>query len=192
MSEFAAQQISGHGRERVLSDAADTVTGAAEDLRRAAKQTSTDAAAATAAAAADAMIATARVIEGRHMGPLSRAADQFDHAARERYGRVPQPHSRAEGLRASARLIGALRRLHPRDEALQAAELLARLAALADTIALWRLHERRVHQSVMARRAAGELRTMAASLGVRTGLKLGPTSRQQAAQPHVTRRSGRR
>lgn len=61
-----------------------------------------------------------------------------------------------------ARLIAAVRRLQPDDEALQAAELISRLAAFADTVALFRRTQRRPHQAAAARIAGAELRAVAA------------------------------
>jgi hypothetical protein len=157
------QRLSNDQRRRVLADAADHIAGAAEEVRRATSDGSWDAAAATVAAAADTAVATARVVEGRQGGRLTRAVGQLDRAAREPYGRVPRVQSRAEGLRSMARLIAAVRRLRPGDEALQAAELISRMAAFTDTVALLRRAQRRAHQAAAARIASAELRAIAAS-----------------------------
>jgi hypothetical protein len=157
-------RVSGDMRRRILGEAVAAFGRADEELHRALADGSTCSAAATATAAADAATVAARVIEGRWNGPLSRAAEQFDHAARGQYGRVlSHAHGPAEALRASARLLAAVRRLHPHDDALQAAELISRLASLAHTVALLKRHERRAHQVAAARRAATGLRYVAAS-----------------------------
>jgi hypothetical protein len=140
------QRLPHEQRRRVLADAADHIARATEEVRRATSDGSWDAAA-TVAAAADTAVVTARIVEGRQGGRLTRAVGQLDHAAREPHGRVPRVHSRAEGLRSVARLIAAVRRLRPGDEALQAAELISRMAAFADTVALLRRAQRRAHQA---------------------------------------------
>jgi hypothetical protein len=72
---------------------------------------------------------------------------------------------------APTRLISALLRFHPDDEALQAVELISQLAALAETIATWRRHHGRSHQAVPARRAAAGLRDAVASFKARRGVQ---------------------
>jgi hypothetical protein len=187
-------RASAEHRRRVLGDVVGEMDRALEELRQAATSGSTGFAASAAAAAADVATVTARVVEGRWDGPLSRAADHFDHAVRERYGRVPRPHGRVEALRAAARLLAAVRRLHPDDDALQAAELVSRLAGLADTVALLRRHERRAHQAAAGRRAAVELRTVAASFvergARRTGQGLQTTWQARPAAAHSPSRRG--
>jgi hypothetical protein len=186
-------RVSGDTRRRILGEAVAEFGRAHEELRRAVADGSTSAAAATATAAADAATVMARVVEGRWNGPLSQAAEQFDRAARGQYARIPShPHGPAEALRASARLLAAVRRLHPDDDALQAAELISRLASLAHTVALLRRHERRGHQATAARRAAIELRTVAANLVKRRPQMTGQARRTSSpARQAVTPRPGR-
>jgi hypothetical protein len=158
-------------RRRVIGHATGSVTRAIGELRQALSDGAADAASETANAAADVLTVTARLVEGRRIGPLGRAADQLDHAARQGRSRDLQPQHRSEAMLASTRLISALRRFHPDDEALQAAELISRLAALADTIATWRRHQGRSHQAVPARRAAIGLRDAVASFKARRGVQ---------------------
>lgn len=153
-----------HGQRRqVLVDAADRVAEATEDLRRATADRAWDTAAATVTAVADTAAAATRILEGQRVGTLTRALDHLDHAAREPHGRVARAHSRAEGLRSTARLFAAIRGVHPDDEALQVAELISRLASFADTVALLRRAQRRAHHAVAARIASAELKMVAAS-----------------------------
>ena len=148
-------------RRRVVEEAAASATAAEEEVRGAAR-TRPDDVAGTVYAAADLAAATARAVEGGRGGRLSTAADAFDHAAREPFGRVPPLHGRAQHLRASARLLAALRRIDPENEALQVAELLSRLASLAETVAMLRRLEQRTEQARAAQRAAAELQAVAA------------------------------
>jgi hypothetical protein len=171
-------------RRQAIGDATAAVMRATDGLRQAIAAGTTDTATATANAAADALTVTARLVEGRRSGPLTHAADQLDHAARR--GRCDlETHYRSDGLHASARLIATLRRLHPYDEVLQAAELISRLAALADTIATWRRHQGRSRQAVPARRAAAGLRDAVAGLRPRPGSQ-GVAAPKPRPQPGLT------
>ena len=68
-------------------------------------------------AAADFLTAAARVVEGRLRGPLTAAADEYDRAARELFGRHPHPRHAGHELRRASRLLltarGLTRRRHP-------------------------------------------------------------------------------
>ncbi|MEV0732240.1 relaxase/mobilization nuclease domain-containing protein [Polymorphospora sp. NPDC050346] len=174
-------------RRHTLDQAARDVDDATRRLRGVDRD-DIDAAAATMYAAADTVTVAARVLEGRRGGPLTRVADRFDHAARERYGRVPPWTERVEHLRASARLLAAVRRIHPDDEALQAAELLARLAALADTVAMVRRLQRRTAQATAARTAAAELRAHVATYTRATPAPAPKTTRGFTPAPPPSRR----
>ena len=52
----------------------------------------------------DFLAAAARVVEGRRGGPLTAAADEYERAAREQWGRLPQPRHASHELRSAARL----------------------------------------------------------------------------------------
>ena len=56
-------------------------------------------------AAADFLTAAARVVEGRLRGPLTAAADEYDRAARELFGRHPHPRHAGHELRRASRLL---------------------------------------------------------------------------------------
>lgn len=103
------------------------------------------------------LAATARVVEGRAGGPLTRAADTYDRAAREVHGRIPARHDLGAGLRAVARLI-ALTGRAGRDETVQVLALITALTALADAVADLRHAQARAAQATAARQAAGQLR----------------------------------
>ncbi|WP_157630230.1 relaxase/mobilization nuclease domain-containing protein [Salinispora arenicola] len=172
-----------HARDRVLDDAAQHASRAADTLRRNTRDSPE--AAAIAYASADAMTSAARVIEGARGGPLTLAADRYDHAARERYGKVPpRRHGRSEHLRSSARLLAALRRVRVDSEALRVAELLSQLAALAETLELMRSAQRRVQQATAARDAAVSLRAQA----TRYSRRVSTDSRRHRA-PTTSRRT---
>ncbi|MEH1124767.1 relaxase/mobilization nuclease domain-containing protein [Micromonospora sp. CPCC 206061] len=164
----AAKRMRPVERQRVLREAARETAQAEQEMRRLAAENPA-AAAAAAYASADAVTVAARVVEGSRGGPLTRAADRFDHAARERYGRVPRSHGRAEQMRSVARLLAAVRRIHPDDDTLQVAELISRMASLADTVAMMRRAQRRIAQAAEAAGAAAELR---AQVGVYTGRRV--------------------
>jgi len=81
-------------------------------------------------ATADVLAVTARVTEGRLGGPLTDAADAYERAGRELWGRTPRPSTPGNGLRSAARLLApswraiAPRRDHP---AVEPAHRLGRL-----------------------------------------------------------------
>jgi hypothetical protein len=118
------------------------------------------AAADVAHATGDALAATARLIEGRHGGPITDAAAAFDRASREPYGRVPNPIPAGHGLRSAARALSLLGRAS-HDETTQVLSLLTSLAALSDAVANLRDVQQRQHQAAAARDAAQRLRQVA-------------------------------
>jgi hypothetical protein len=146
--------------------AAQTACLAAEDLAR---LTVTDprAAAAVAQAAADLLTSAARATEGRRGGPLTDAAEAFDRAAREPYGRPPPPYHRADQLRAMSRLIAIMGRLTGDHDTTAALQLVLQLAALAEHLADLRDSQQRLHQVRDARQAADDMRTLASPAPVR-------------------------
>jgi hypothetical protein len=153
--------MSRHDRSRLWRQASDAATCAAGDLRRLAV---TDPAAGSdlAYATADVLSVTARLVEGRHGGPLTAAADAFDRAGRDLHGR-PAPHTPAgSGLRATARLL-ALAGRASHDEMAQVLALVAELAALSDAVAQLRQAQGRTAQAAAARHAADGLRRLTAT-----------------------------
>ena len=112
------------------------------------------AAADAASAASDALHVAASALGSR---ALSQAADAFDRAARQPYGRVPEPTSAGNQLRHAARLIAAYAYLTG-DHTLTPVVLLVRLAALAEAVAELRESQQRAAQAAAALRAARHLR----------------------------------
>ncbi len=142
-------------RLRVWEQANRAATAATEQI--AASAGSHPAAAADAAWAASEFLAAAgRVVEGRRGGPLTEAAEQYDQAARELFGGVPQPTAAGHGLRTAGRLLLAARVAKPSENA-QLLRLLAQLAALADTVTRLRETQQRAAQAAAARAAAQQL-----------------------------------
>jgi len=89
---------------------------------------------------------------------LRRAADDYDRAARQPWGRIPAPTPAGNQLRHAARLISAYAYL-TQDRTLTPVVLLVRLAALAEAVAEWRESQQRAAQAAAALRAARHLRT---------------------------------
>ncbi len=118
--------------------------------------TGNPAAAADAAYAASDTLHTAAAALGSRT--LRRAADDYDRAARQPYGRIPSPTPAGNQLRHAARLISAYAYLTG-DRTLTPVVLLVQLAALAEAVAEWRESQQRAHQAAAALRAARHLRT---------------------------------
>ncbi|HUY52128.1 MAG TPA: hypothetical protein VMV92_41575 [Streptosporangiaceae bacterium] len=112
------------------------------------------------AGAADAAWAAAGVLRtaGAALGSqiLAEAADAYDRAARPPHARMPAPTEAGGQLRHAARLIAACSRVTG-DPALTPLVLLARLAALAETVAVLRDTQRRAAQAAAAA-GAGHIR----------------------------------
>ena len=118
--------------------------------------TGNPAAAADAASAASDALHTAAAALGS--GALRCAADAYDRAARQPYGRVPAPTPAGNQLRHAARLISAYAYLTG-DRTLTPVVLLVRLAALAEAVAELRESQQRAAQAAAALHAARHLRT---------------------------------
>jgi hypothetical protein len=136
-AEFAARNAAGHITNVAHSDPA----GAAD----------------AAWAAADVLTVTARLVEGRRTGPLGKAADQFERAAREVYRRTPPPTDAGHGLRNASTMLPALRAVS-HGETRQLLALMAELARLMDAVAALRHTQQRAAQAAAARAAAEQLR----------------------------------
>ena len=113
------------------------------------------AAADAASAASDALHVAAAALGSR---ALRQAADAYDRAARQPWGRVPAPTPAGNQLRHAARIISAYAYLTG-DRALTPVVLLVRLAALAEAVAELRESQQRAAQAAAALRAARHLRT---------------------------------
>ena len=113
-------------------------------------------AAADAASAASDTLHTAAAALGSRT--LRQAADDYDRAARQPWGRIPAPTPAGNQLRHAARLIAAYAYLTG-DRTLTPVVLLVRLAALAEAVAEPRESQQRAAQAAAALRAARHLRT---------------------------------
>ncbi|MET8042563.1 relaxase [Micromonospora sp. NPDC005215] len=174
--------------ERVdaMRQAAKVVTAAADDIRRNA-HAAPGRAQATAVAAADLLTSLASSAEGDRRGPLHRAAEVFDRAARDLYGRVQKSTSRSQEMRAMSRLVALMGRISGDDDTIAALALVMDLARLADTLKQLRNAQQRLHQAEAARTAADALRLAAAARQRAVTLPLTPTS-----TPAPTVEGGRR
>lgn len=135
--------------------AAHTAADATARIRSCTATGNPAAAADAASAASDALHVAAAALGSR---TLCRAADDYDRAARQPYGRVPAPTPAGNQLRHAARLISAYAYLTG-DRTLTPVVLLVRLAALAEAVAELRQSQQRATQAAAALRAAGHLRT---------------------------------
>ncbi|MEU5554044.1 relaxase [Micromonospora sp. NPDC047793] len=147
-------------RVEALRQAATAVTAAADDIRRDAR-TAPGRAQTTAVAAADLLTSLAYGMEGDRRGPLHRAAEVFDRAARGLYGRVRQTTGRSQEMRAMSRLVALMGRISGDDDLVAALALVMDLSRLADTVEQLRKAQRRLHQAEAARTAADALRLVA-------------------------------
>lgn len=150
----AARAAAWRDASQVAADATVAVTGLARTDPRAAAD--------LAHAAGQVLAATARVVEGRQGGPLTRAADAYDRAARDLHGRLPTRHHQGANLRAVARLVAMTGRAR-RDEATQVLALVTHLVALVDAVSELRHAQDRLAQASAARSAAVHLRVAAAA-----------------------------
>ncbi|MEU8284167.1 relaxase [Micromonospora sp. NPDC048905] len=173
-------------RVAAMRQAAKVVTAAADDIRRDAHAVP-GRAQATAVAAADLLTSLAYTMEGDRRGPLHRAAEVFDRAARDLYGRVQKSTSRSQEMRVMSRLVALLGRLSGDDDTIAALALVMDLARLADTLEQLRNAQHRLHQAEAARTAADALRLVAGGRQRAVTLPLTPTS-----TPSPTVRGGRR
>ena len=153
-------------RITVLNQAADTARTAAAQMRAAAPSDPA-VAQAIAQAAADTLHAAAYAVEGRAGGPLTRAAEVFDRAARDLYGRVARTGPRSYEMRAMARLVALMGRVSGDEDTWAVLKLVLELARLGDTLAWLREAQQRLHQAQAARTAAALLRAQAAEGGTR-------------------------
>jgi hypothetical protein len=109
-------------------------------------------------ATSDLLYAAAHIVDGRHGGPLTQAAETYDRAARELYGRCPSPTPAGHGLRTAATtLLQAGAMLSQRNDLQQLATLLTHLVALARAVDRLRQTQQRSAQAAAARNAADQL-----------------------------------
>jgi hypothetical protein len=112
------------------------------------------AAAADAAWAASGTLHIAAALLGSRS--LREAADAYDRAAHEPFGRIPAPTREGNQLRRAARIMSLFAHLSG-DRALAPAILIVRLAALAEAVAELRQAQQRAAQAAAARAAAERL-----------------------------------
>jgi hypothetical protein len=139
-------------RNAIFEHATRQAGAAAEHIRYAAGRD--PAAAADAAwAAADVLHVAARVLRSP---ALRRAADSYDRAARQRYGRIPDATRHGNQLRTAARLIAMTGQVTGQTT-LIAVALAANLMALAVAVAELREAQQHAAQAAAARAAAERL-----------------------------------
>ena len=148
-------------RITVLREAASTVQAAAEQMQRAATSRDPGQGQAAAAAAADVLTSVAYAMEGDRRGPLHRAAEVFDRAARDTYGKIARATTRSHDMRSMARLVALMGRVSGDNDAIAALALVMDLARLADTLEELRRAQQRLHQADAARQTAAALRAAA-------------------------------
>jgi hypothetical protein len=165
-------QLTAEDRRDLWEYAARVADNAATQVR-AWSATSPDIAADAAYAAGDALRVTAAALGSRI---LRQAADGFDRAAREQYGRIPAPTPVGNRLRQAARLISAYGYL-AQDRTFAPLVLIIRLAALAEAIADLREVQQRAAQANAALRAA---RQLTAAIGPE---RPAPAGRKASAAP---------
>jgi hypothetical protein len=135
-------------------------TRAADEGARAARRLAVHdpgASADVAHAAGAALTSAARAVEGRRGGPLTQAADLYDRAAREPWGRTPPSTRAGYQLRVAARLLARTGRARG-SETTQVLLLLAAMVDLVDAVAQLREAQARTVQAQAAREAASLLR----------------------------------
>jgi hypothetical protein len=120
---------------------------------------------AAAMAAADVLTVTARKFEGRRRGPLNRAAEALDRAARLPHGRSARATGDSQQLRSVSRLIAAMGTPVGDPTLHTVMKLLVDLGRLADTLAILRQSQHRLHQARAAGQAAAVLRTITSPTG---------------------------
>jgi hypothetical protein len=143
-------------RAALWSQATQAAASAAEQVRQHSSSAVTgDLAGAgdAAAAAAEVLSAASRLIEGDDGGPLTRAARDYDRAAREVRGRLPEPTVAGSLLRTAALQMARGTRSH-KSEAAQVLMLVAQIGRLSQSVAALREAQGRSAQAAAARRAA--------------------------------------
>jgi MobA/VirD2-like, nuclease domain len=146
-------RLTAEERRAIWDGAADAAARAADAIRWFA--IADPAAAADAAwAASDALHVAAIVLGNR---ALRRAAESYDGAARQGYGRIPCPTPAGNSLRVTARLLTLAAAASDRDTA-AAMRLIANLADLVAAVAELRYAQRHAAQASAARAAAERLR----------------------------------
>ena len=168
---------------QAAADAAEQVRGRADSVDAQGLADAGDAA----AAAAEVLSAASRLIEGDIGGPLTQAARDYDRAAREVRGRLPEATLAGTMLRTAALQLARSGKAG-RNEAAQIALLVAQIGSLSLSVSRLREAQGRTAQAAAARRAATQVADSAEQwVGEARGL-VAEQARRQAA---VTRAASR-
>jgi hypothetical protein len=157
-------RISAAARAQALSTASQAIRAAAAAMGELAA-TNPEAAQALALAAADSLVAVATTVEGHRGGPVTRAVELFDKAARQPSGRVAKHTSQSGRLRTVSRLVSLMGHVSGDDDIAAVLTVLVDLALLAEHLATLRDAQMRHHQADAARTVAVSLRTAVAAGG---------------------------
>jgi hypothetical protein len=160
-------------RAALFEDAAKAAANATEHIR-AFGATRPWAAADAAQAAADTLHVAAAMLHSR---PLHQAAEFYERAAREPFGRIPRPTAAGNQLRQAARVMAAYAHLSG-DRTNEWAILILRLAALAEAVAELRQAQQHAVQARAALAAARRLHVVRFAPSARPP---GPTRARNAA-----------
>lgn len=171
-------------REQLWHQATTAASEAAEAVR--AHHTGDPAAAGDAAAAAAEVLAAAgRLIEGSAGGPLTEAARDYDRAARERYGRLPDATATRSLLRAAAFQLAHAGRRPGRSEAAHIALLITQVTRLALAVSRLREAQGRPAQAGAARHAALKMHTATGHWDRASDQLLAEQARQESGRTRV-------
>ena len=149
-------------RNAIWRHAARTAQNARDQIRAAAAVGDFDSVTDAAWAASDTLHSAADVLGSR---VIRQAADSYARAARIPYARMPRPTPAGNSLRQAARLLSRAALVNP--TAAQA-DLIVRLAALAEAVIELRQAQQHAAQAAAARRAAEHLRGEGRRLSRRT------------------------
>ncbi len=133
-----------------------------------------------AAAAAEVLAAASRLIEGDDGGPLTQAARDYDRAAREVRGRLPEATVAGTLLRTAALQMARGTRSQ-RGEAAQILMLVAQIGRLSQSVAALREAQGRGAQAAAARRAAAKVGDAAEQWSVESRALVTAAQQQRAA-----------
>jgi hypothetical protein len=150
--QVTAIEMTDAERAGLFDQAAKAAADATEHIR-AFGATSPWAAADAAQAAADTLHVAAALLHSR---PLHQAADFYERAAREPFGRIPRPTTAGNQLRQAARVMAACARISG-DRTNEWAIVIVRLAALAEAVAELRDAQQRAAQGRAALAAVRQL-----------------------------------
>ncbi len=178
-------------RAQLWKQATEAAAHAAEQVRQHADNSDLDGMAGAgdaAAAAAEVLTAASRLIEGDSGGPLKQAARDYDRAARETRGRLPQPTLAGTMLRTAALQLARSGKAG-RNEAAQIALLVAQIGSLSLSVSRLREAQGRAAQAAAARRAAGQVADSADHWVREVRTLVAEQERRKASASRLTARS---